>query len=149
MTPDRNACGVWPRRSRERTGMSVMWSSSFPARPPRERVTEVDVAVHALGTSGSRPPDQLGEGIRIVSLLLRGLTGDLTGDESLGWKVTCLGANREIFRLPLRETGAVSGEFVIPGDCRAQRIALAARAPDVPNAADFRISGLQLTRLRG
>ena len=76
------------------------------------------------------------------------ISGDLSGDESLGWKVTCLGANREIFRLPLRGAGLVSGQFVIPADCKAQRIALAAEAPEVPDAADFRVSGLQLTRLQ-
>ena len=76
------------------------------------------------------------------------ISGDLAGDDSLGWKVTCLGTNREIFRLPLRGAGLVSGQFVIPADCRAQRIALAAEAPEVPDAADFLVSGLQLTRLQ-
>lgn len=76
------------------------------------------------------------------------ISGDLAGDDSLGWKVTCLGTNREIFRLPLRGAGLVSGQFVIPADCRAQRIALAAEAPEVPEAADFLVSGLQLTRLQ-
>jgi hypothetical protein len=41
----------------------------------------------------------------------------------------------------------VTGEFTVAPGCKAQRIALAAEAPDVPDAADFRISGLQLTKL--
>jgi hypothetical protein len=79
--------------------------------------------------------------------LVMKISGDLSGDDSLGWKVACLGANREVFRLPLRGAGLVSGRFVIPADCGAQRIALSAEAPEVPDAADFRVSGLQLTRL--
>jgi hypothetical protein len=76
------------------------------------------------------------------------VSGDLGGDGSIGWKVTCVGANRELFRLPLTGSGTASGQFAIPADCKAQRIALAAEAPEVPDAADFRISGLQLTRLQ-
>lgn len=77
------------------------------------------------------------------------VSGDLAAEGSLGWKVTCVGANAEFFRLPLRASGSIAGEFAVTPACKAQRIALAAEAPDVPDAADFRVSGLQLTRLPG
>jgi hypothetical protein len=80
--------------------------------------------------------------------LTMNVSGDVGGDGSIGWEVTCLGANREVYRMPLRASGSASGQFTIPADCKAQRIALAADAPEVPDAADFRISGLQLTRLQ-
>jgi hypothetical protein len=70
------------------------------------------------------------------------VSGDVSADGSLGWKVTCVGANQELFRLPLKGPGPASGQFAIPADCKAQRIALAAEAPEVPDAADFRITGL-------
>ena len=80
--------------------------------------------------------------------LAANVSGDLGADGSIGWKVTCVGTNRELFRLPLKGSGPASGQFAVPADCKAQRIALAAEAPEVPDAADFRITGLQLTRLQ-
>ena len=74
-------------------------------------------------------------------------SGNLGPSSGISWKGTCLSNQKAILALPLRSSGSVSGEFVVPADCGAQRIALAADAPDVPQSADFRISELQLTRI--
>ena len=74
-------------------------------------------------------------------------SGNLASDSGVSWKGTCLSNQRSIFTLPLGGSGPFSGEFQVPPDCGAQRVALAADAPAVPQSADFRISGLRLTRI--
>ena len=79
------------------------------------------------------------------------LAMNVSGDMATGvsWKVACVGSNREVLKMPLAKAGAASAEFVVPGgDCAAQRATLAAEAPEIPDGADFRISGLQLTSIR-
>jgi len=73
-------------------------------------------------------------------------SGNIASDSGIGWRAVCLPSQRSVLTLPLR-SGAVSGEFEVPVDCGAQRIMLAADAPDVPQSADFRVSDLELTRI--
>ena len=80
--------------------------------------------------------------------LVMNLSGDISGNSGLKWKVTCLPENRDIFTLAIGKPGPAGGEFAVPGDCKAQRATLAAQAPELPDSVDFRLSGLQLIRIR-
>lgn len=80
--------------------------------------------------------------------LAMNVSGDVAQSNGLSWRVTCAGSNREVYRMPLAKPGDISGEFVVPGDCAAQRFTLAAQAPELPDSAEFRISNLRLTSLR-
>lgn len=75
------------------------------------------------------------------------LSGELP--QAASWRVTCLPANRDIASIPLAKTGPAGGEFNVPGDCKAQRVTLAAQASDLPDSVDFRISDLRLARIGG
>lgn len=76
------------------------------------------------------------------------LTGDVAEAAGVSWRLICLPGNREIVSLRLKQAGPAGGEFVVPADCKAQRLTLVGQAPDVPDSADFRVSGLQLTSIQ-
>jgi hypothetical protein len=81
--------------------------------------------------------------------LTMNVSGDVADTNGISWTVTCLRSQREALKMRLVKAGSVSSEFVVPGsDCPAQRVTLGAVAPEIPDGADFRISGLQLTSLR-
>jgi tetratricopeptide (TPR) repeat protein len=80
--------------------------------------------------------------------LAMNVSGDIASSNGVSWTVICLPSQRVELKLPAK-AGAISAEFVVPsGECPAQRVTLGAEAPEIPDGADFRISGLQLTSLR-
>jgi hypothetical protein len=77
------------------------------------------------------------------------LAGEIAQRAGVSWMVTCLDSKADIFELPLAGPGSVTGEFSIPAeDCRAQRVALVASAPELPDSIDFQVSDLELLRVR-
>lgn len=80
------------------------------------------------------------------------LSGQISGESNIGWTVACLPGGRQLLQLPLggRAGSRVGGEFSVPGEgCVAQRIELVGAGTEFPEAADFRITDLQLTRVAG
>jgi tetratricopeptide (TPR) repeat protein len=76
------------------------------------------------------------------------LAGDAGGGAEIGWTVTCLPGRRILFELPLGGGKPPGGQFEVPAaGCSAQQLELKAEAGELPQEADFRISGLKLTRV--
>jgi hypothetical protein len=78
------------------------------------------------------------------------ISGAPADARSISWRVLCLPGKQRVLDLPLQKAGAASGEFTVPGgECSAQSIELAAEGQEFPERSEFRISGLQLTRVPG
>lgn len=81
------------------------------------------------------------------------VTGEDGSGSAIAWTLTCLPGKQQVLDILLAErlgTDRVSGEFHIPAqDCGAQWLELKGKSREFPKPADFRISGLQLTRLGG
>ena len=78
--------------------------------------------------------------------------GQIGADSRIGWTIACLPDKRPLLELPLqgRGPGLLTGDFTVPGaGCEAQQIALKGTGREFPRSADFRIAGLELTRLDG
>ena len=82
--------------------------------------------------------------------LTMSVSGSFPDGSGIAWNVKCLPGAAELMSLPLETAGPLSGEFVVPpGACSAQSISLTGEPPEVPARADFRVSGVQLTRASG
>ncbi|MEJ7775842.1 MAG: hypothetical protein WKF52_00305 [Sphingomicrobium sp.] len=81
------------------------------------------------------------------------VTGELGKGRAVAWTLTCLPTKQEVLNLPLDESSESkpsNGAFQITAqDCAAQWLELKGKGQEFPKSADFRIGGLQLTRLGG
>ena len=73
------------------------------------------------------------------------VSGAAAAKKQLGWSLQCLPSKADIASFDLSGSGdALVRTFVIPSNCPAQQLDLAAFAPDFPEQADVTISGFQI-----
>ena len=75
------------------------------------------------------------------------VSGSFPQGSGVAWRVKCLPQGPELMVLPLAGPGSLGREFTIPAGCAAQTISLSGEMLEVPEASDFRVSGLQLSRV--
>ena len=78
------------------------------------------------------------------------VSGSFSTDSPIAWTIKCLPTGNEIANLKIDSAQPVARDFVVPaGQCAAQTIALMGIAGEASNRSEFRISGVQLTRIGG
>ena len=78
------------------------------------------------------------------------VSGSFSDGSPISWAVKCLPAGKEIAILKLSSAQPVTRDFVVPaGQCPAQSLALMGVAGEASNRSEFRVSGVQLTRIGG
>jgi hypothetical protein len=122
------------------------------------------LASSTLGLSERRPAGTLhviyygqDDGVLAAQLLLLSpgryrLSAEVSGTRpgALAWIVTCAGASGPLARLPLDPAAAANGVgFIVPVNCRAQKLELAGQSSDMPQQTDVSIRALRLERLSG
>ena len=84
--------------------------------------------------------------------LAMAVSGNPGAEAEIGWSVTCLPGDQQLLRIPLGsgQSGTLAGDFAVPASgCAAQRLELKGVGQEFPQSSDFRIAGLQLTRIGG
>lgn len=76
------------------------------------------------------------------------VSGSPEAAERIGWSLACLPANSELAGSDLGQAsgGTLVSQFNIPIGCAAQRLKLAAAAPEFPEQADVTISAFRIQR---
>ena len=70
-----------------------------------------------------------------------------SGDPAvLSWQFTCLGTQRKIGSVAIGQGGA-KGRIEVPGDCRAQQVALISTPGEMPETLDVTLSPIDLSRV--
>ena len=67
----------------------------------------------------------------------------------IAWSLTCNPGTDAIFRLPIKQKGAVAGSFMVPQGCGAQRLQLTGSPGDFAQSQDFSIGKFSLTKAAG
>ncbi len=81
--------------------------------------------------------------------LAANVSGSFPQGSGVAWRVKCLSQGPELMVLPITGPGRLGRDFTIPAGCGAQSISLTGEAVEVSGASDFRVSGLQLSRVTG
>ena len=82
--------------------------------------------------------------------LAMNVSGSFSDGSPIAWKVKCLPAGNEIAILKIGSAQPVARDFAVPaGPCAAQTFSLMGEAGEAPDRSEFRISGVQLTRIGG
>ena len=81
--------------------------------------------------------------------LAANISGSFPQGSGVSWRVKCLPQGSDLMNLPLTGPGSIGGDFIVAATCTAQSISLRGEMLEVPGASDFRVSGLQLSKVGG